>query len=63
MYESLRECIDMELSYKHRPNILITDIPRKVLNHSRTRSEQPMFYPNDGFICEPSTDNPNLARP
>jgi hypothetical protein len=61
--ESVRDYVDILLSFKHPPNIFIYDYAPMLAKHANLRTpEAPLFQPFEGRLAECSTQNINDAK-
>ncbi|XP_070557881.1 uncharacterized protein [Ptychodera flava] len=59
--ESPRDFVDLLLSLKHQPSVVISDIADLIAKHGNKR--QPgMFSPHDGMLCAPTEENIKAAE-
>ena len=59
--ESPRGFVDVLLSLKHRPNVVIVDMANMVVAHGNKRLKG-MFSPFQGMVAEPTEKNIRLAK-
>ena len=59
--ESPRDYIDILLSMKHQPNIVISVVAKRPAAHGNIRQPD-MFWPFRGMVAEPTEENINAAR-
>ena len=59
--ESPRDYVDLLLSMKYLPNVVISDMANLIARQGNDRSPG-MFSPNDGMITEPTKDNITRAE-
>ncbi|KAK6468475.1 hypothetical protein HHUSO_G33689, partial [Huso huso] len=60
--ESAQDHSDALLSFKHPPNMYISDIAGRVARHTNNRTEQKCFQPRDGRLCAATEENIQNAQ-
>ncbi|KAK1173572.1 hypothetical protein AOXY_G3720, partial [Acipenser oxyrinchus oxyrinchus] len=60
--ESAGDHSDALLSFKHPPNMYISDIAGRVARHTNNRTEQKYFQPHDGRLCAATEENIQSAQ-
>ena len=59
--ECPRDYVDILLSMKHQPNIIIVDVANLVAAHGNNRKKK-MFSPHNGMLVDPSPENIERAK-
>ena len=61
--ESPRDFMDLLLSWKHIPNVVVYDFARGLVTHGNLRDpENVPFSPHEGRLLQPTDDNIRLAK-
>jgi hypothetical protein len=59
--ESVRDHVDVLLSFVHMPTVTINDLPNMTSRHGNIRFPG-MFSPDDGRLAEPTEGNINAVK-
>ncbi|MES9880904.1 MAG: hypothetical protein ABW185_08490 [Sedimenticola sp.] len=59
--EGPRDYIDLLLSMKHQPNIVVSDMANMLVAHGNKR-QNGMFQPFNGMVAEPTVGNVQMAK-